>query len=113
MTFTRFLIDANVSSRSRFWQSDNYETVPDSAWSDHQIWAYAAKYGLTIITKDVDFEDRALNDAPPQVIRLCIGNMRRQVFRQFLSETWPRVLTALAEPGVRLVRVYADHLEIS
>ena len=109
----RFLIDANVSSRSRFWQSDNYETVPDPAWSDQQVWAYAAERGLTIITKDVDFEDRALTNAPPQVVRLCIGNMRRQVFRQFLSEAWPRVLAALAQPEVRLVRVYADRLEIS
>lgn len=113
MTATRFLIDANVSSRSRFWKSDDYETVPDQAWSDHQIWTYAAEKGLTIITKDVDFEERALRYSPPQVIRLCIGNMRRQVFRQFLSEVWLQVLVALDKPGVRLVRVYADRLEAS
>lgn len=109
----KFLIDANVSSRSRSWQSDDYETVTDRTWSDHQIWASASELGLTIITKDKDFEERAFRYSPPQVVRLCVGNMRRQVFRQFLSDVWPQVLDALDRPGVRVVRVYADRIETS
>lgn len=110
---TRFLIDVNLSSRARAWQSEEYETVPDYEWDDSEIWRHATERGLTIITKDRDFEDRALNSAPPQVVRICVGNMRRRPFREFISQNWPRVLAALAQPNVRLVRVYADRIETS
>ena len=109
----KFLIDANLSSRSLHWQAGNYETLPNQAWKDNRVWRYAAEQGLIIVTKDVDFEDRALQNAPPQVVRFCTGNMRRQAFRAFLSETWPRILQALGQQGVRLVRVYPDRLEVS
>lgn len=110
---TRFLLDANLSSRSRHWQTPEFGSVPDGDWEDAVIWQYAAERNLTIVTKDVDFEEQALRHAPPQVIRFCTGNMRRQAFRTLLADVWPRVLNALAQPGVRLVRVYADRLETS
>jgi len=106
----KFLIDANLSSRSRHWQQPAFESAPDH-WDDHTVWQYAAEHNLIIVTKDVDFEERALRYAPPPVVRFCTGNMRRQAFRAFLSEVWPTILAALDQPGVRLVRVYADRLE--
>lgn len=109
---SRFLLDANLSSRSRHWQQPEFELALDH-WDDHTVWQYAAEHNLIIVTKDVDFEERALRYAPPQVIRFCTGNMRRQVFRTFLAEAWPRILAALAQPNVRLVKVYADHLEMA
>lgn len=110
---TRFLLDANLSSHSRHWQTPEFESVPDGDWEDAAIWQYVVEHNLTIVTKDVDFEKYALRHAPPQVVRFCTGNLRRQAFREFLSEAWPRVLAALDQPGVRLVRVYADRLESS
>lgn len=106
----KFLLDANISSRSRHWQQPEFESAPDH-WDDYTVWQYAAEHHLIIITKDVDFEDRALRYALPQIVRFCTGNMRRQVFRAFLAENWARILAALARPQVRLVRVYADRLE--
>ena len=111
---TRFLLDANLSSRSRHWQTSEFESVPTNAdWGDTAIWQHATQHNLTILTKDKDFEEKALRYAPPQVVRFCVGNMGRRQFREFLSEVWPRVLAALEQPGVRLVRVYADRLESS
>lgn len=107
----KFLIDANLSSRSVFWQSDEYEPVPDPTWRDAQVWEYAVERSLTIITKDVDFEHRAAANTSARVIRICVGNMRRREFRAFLSETWPAVLEASDRPGVRLVRVFSTHIE--
>lgn len=107
----KFLIDANLSSRSVFWQSDEYEHVPDPTWRDAQVWQYAVDKDLIIITKDVDFEHRASADTSARVIRICAGNMRRREFRAFLSQVWPAVLEAIDRPGVRLVRVYSTHLE--
>ena len=112
-THRRFLTDANLSSRSRHWQSPQFESVRDAGWDDAVIWQYATQRNLVVVTKDVDFEDYALRHAGPQVILSCTGNMRRQVFRVFLSETWPQILEALEQPGVRLVRVYADRIESS
>jgi len=107
---TRFLLDANLSSRSRHWQQPEFESAPDH-WDDQYIWRYATERGLIVVTKDVDFEEKALRDAPPAVVRFCTGNMRRQAFRAFLAEAWPRILAALDQPDVRLVRVFADRLE--
>ena len=107
----KFLIDANLSSRSTFWQSSDYEPVPDPTWHDAQVWQYAVERSLTIITKDVDFEHRASADTSVRIIRICGGNMRRRKFRTFLSEVWPQVLVALNQPSIRVVRVYIDHLE--
>ena len=110
---TRFLLDVNLSSRSRHWQTPEFESVPDSDWDDAVIWQYAAERNLTIVTKDVHFEEHALRHGPPQVVRFCTGNMRRQAFRAFLAEAWPRVLAALDQPNVRLVRVHANRIESS
>ena len=107
----KFLIDANLSSRSVLWQSDEYESVPNPTWHDTQVWQYAMERSLTIITKDVDFEHRALAATSVRVIRICVGNMRRREFRAFLSEVWPQVLVALNQPSVRMVRVYIDRIE--
>ena len=63
----------------------DYEPVPDPAWSDEQVWAYATEHNLTIITKDVDYEVLVAGQAPPHVIRLCIGNMRRRDLWRFWS----------------------------
>jgi predicted nuclease of predicted toxin-antitoxin system len=42
---------------------------------DREIWAFAVREGYTIVTKDRDFHQLALvKGAPPQVVRLAIGN---------------------------------------
>ncbi|SEU02270.1 DUF5615 family PIN-like protein [Hymenobacter actinosclerus] len=107
----KFLIDANLPHRFAIWHTPDYEPVPNLAWSDEQVWAYAAEHGLTVITKDVDYEVLVQNQAPPHVIRLCIGNMRRRELWLFLERVWPAVLEASSKPGVRLTRVFATHIE--
>ena len=107
----KYLIDANLPHRFAFWNTPDYEAVPDPAWKDDQVWAYAAAHGLTIITKDVDYEVLVANQASPHVIRLCVGNMRRRELWVFLEKVWPAVLEASAQSGVRLTRVFRTHLE--
>lgn len=107
----KFLIDANLPHRFTFWNTPDYEPVPDPAWSDDLVWSYAAERGLIVITKDVDYEVRVASQAPPRVVRLCVGNMRRRDLWLFLERVWPAVLEALAQPNVRLIRVFATHME--
>lgn len=107
-----YLIDANLPHRFAIWHSVEYEFVPDVTWSDSQIWAYAMEHQQTIITKDADFADRVIAaGAPPKVIRLCIGNMRRNDLWRLLERIWPAVLEANAAPAVRLTLVFADRIE--
>ena len=48
----------------------------NNAWPDSEIWQYAREQKLTIVTKDTDFSTLAiLNEPPPWVIHLRIGNM--------------------------------------
>ncbi len=108
-----YLIDANLPHRFAFWNTPDYEPVPDPTWSDKQVWAYAAEHNLIIVTKDVDYEVLVAGQAPPHVIRLCIGNMRRRDLWAFLERVWPAVLEASQQPGVRLTRVFATHIETS
>ncbi|MBC6612289.1 DUF5615 family PIN-like protein [Hymenobacter sp. BT507] len=108
----RYLIDANLPHRFAIWHSVKYEFVPDTTWSDSQIWAYAMERRQTIITKDADFADRVVRaGTPPKVIRLCIGNMRRNQLWLLLEKIRPSVLEASEQPGVRLTLVFTDRIE--
>jgi predicted nuclease of predicted toxin-antitoxin system len=45
------------------------------AADDQIVWAYAARHGLAIVSKDSDFQQRALLFGhPPKVIWLRLGN---------------------------------------
>lgn len=89
----RYLVDANLPRYFSLWQKLNCEYVPDSQWSDSQIWAYARERSLTIITKDADFADRALAQraAPPWVIHLKIGNLLARPFFSVIHARWPAI----------------------
>jgi predicted nuclease of predicted toxin-antitoxin system len=89
-----FLFDQNLPRRIRFKPSFPIEhvTVLGKEPSDHQIWEYARDKDFVIVTKDADFSDRIFTQsAPPRVIHLKFGNMRRDEFHKFLQMVWPRV----------------------
>jgi predicted nuclease of predicted toxin-antitoxin system len=109
----KFLIDANLPFRFAFWNTPDYEPVPNDEWGDDRVWAYAAQHGLTVVTKDVDYEVLVANQTPPKVVRLCVGNLKRRDLWILLDRVWPEVVLAVEQPGVRLVRLYRTHLEIS
>ena len=77
--------------------------------NDSAIWAHAKRNDLAIVTKDADFSIRALlNPAPPQVVHLRIGNMRKRDFHNFLGGVWPQIELLLKTH--RLVNVYHDRI---
>ena len=107
----KFLIDANLPHRFAFWNTPDYEPVPDNEWGDDRVWAYAAQHKLIVITKDVDYEVLVANSTPPKVIRLCVGNLKRRDLWILLARAWAEVIVAIDQPDIRLVRVYPTHLE--
>ena len=77
----RLLFDENLSPKLvaalalRFPGSQHVFEVCPPGTDDADIWAYAARTGLTIVSKDDDFRQRSfLHGGPPHVIWLAVGN---------------------------------------
>ena len=104
---TRYLIDAILPYRFSLWHGVAYvhvfdlgDDLPDSA-----IWNYARENNLTIVTKDADFSDRImLNEPPPRIIHLRIGNMQLRDLFSFMQRVWPRVEELSASSRLVIVR---------
>lgn len=78
--------------------------------SDKSLWIFARDNGYTILTKDADFFDQLTTEgAPPKVIWLRTGNMRKAELEAFLVRVWPRII-ALLDQG-DLVEVHRDRIE--
>jgi predicted nuclease of predicted toxin-antitoxin system len=87
----KYLIDVNLPNRFSIWASEEYEYVIsiNDEMKDSEIWSYAKENNLTIVTKDTDFSDMAiLNNPPPRVIHMKIGNMKMNAFHQIISNIW-------------------------
>lgn len=70
--------------------------------TDSELWSYAKERHLVIVTKDADFSARILvSTAPPWIVHLRFGNMRRNEFHRFLAAVWPKVESLL--PANKLV----------
>lgn len=93
-----FLLDENVPAQLRV--SPKLPVIPASKIgrhpSDSQIWEYARKNDLAIISKDADFSDRIIiNSPPPRVVHLRFGNLRKNEFHALLARVWPQIETLL------------------
>ncbi len=87
-----FLFDENLPTRLRF--SPKLPIVPFSKAgrnpTDTQIWEYARKHDLVIVSKDADFSDRIITKLPPpRVVHLRVGNLRRNDFHALLARVLP------------------------
>ena len=75
------LFDQNLSPRlpgrlrDLFPGTEHVADVGLADASDTVVWAYAQRHGLTVVTKDADFNDLAvLTTPPPHVVWLRRGN---------------------------------------
>lgn len=77
----KLLYDQNLSPRlverlaELFPESKHVIDVGLSEAEDSDLWSYAAEHDFTIVSKDSDFVQLSLlRGAPPNVIRLHVGN---------------------------------------
>ena len=77
----KLLVDQNLSDRlvgqlaAEFPGSVHVRILGLSTASDLDLWNYAAANGFVIVSKDTDFQQRALlHGHPPKVIWIRLGN---------------------------------------
>jgi len=107
-----FIFDENTPRKLTFKPTLPVYHAADMGESltDTQIWDYAKKNILVIVSKDADFSNRILvSQPPPWVIHLRVGNMRKKDFHHFLEGIWPSLETAL--PKSKIVNVYRNRIE--
>ncbi len=108
----KYLIDANLPYYFSLWNNADYLHVKDldDSWSDDQIWEYAKREQLIIITKDADFSLKVLyKGAPPKVIHFKTGNMKIKDFHIIVSKVWELVENNIKENS--LINIYNDRIE--
>ncbi|MGQ0542927.1 MAG: DUF5615 family PIN-like protein [Blastocatellia bacterium] len=82
----------------------------DDEWTDTQIWDYAKRNELTIVSKDSDFSNRVIfNLPPPKVIHIRLGNLKMRDFFGAINSVWDEVLDL--NQGHKLVTVFRDRIE--
>lgn len=108
-----FLVDVNLPKHFSFFFADNFEFVIDinGKANDRDIWNYAKRKNLVILTKDSDFYDRCLIDEnPPKVIYFKLGNMLLKELHYFFTSYWEEIVGYL--PNSKMVIVSQKHIEI-
>lgn len=93
-----FLLDENLPARLLF--SPSLPIVPLSTVGDQpadsQIWEFARRHELVIVSKDADFSDRIIiRTPPPWVVHIRFGNLRKKEFHTLLARVWPQIETLL------------------
>jgi predicted nuclease of predicted toxin-antitoxin system len=107
----RFLVDAQLPPALARWlvqQGHEAEHIFDRfppGTTDTTIWRESLRLRAIIVTKDEDFQLRALQvDHGPKIVWLRVGNTSNRGLLKWFAPLWPRIVEAL-ERGERLVEV--------
>ncbi|OGU34364.1 MAG: hypothetical protein A2068_14205 [Ignavibacteria bacterium GWB2_35_6b] len=108
----KYLIDVNLPYYFSLWNNEQFIHQKDinDEWTDGQIWDYARKNNLTVVTKDSDFSHRIiLIDPPPKVIHIRFGNVKMNEFFKILSASWNDI--SEMSDMCKLVNVFKNKIE--
>jgi predicted nuclease of predicted toxin-antitoxin system len=88
------------------WECVHVQDIALDAADDRTIWEYAKERGLTIVTKDEDFQVLAnwQRSIPPQVVWVRLGNCRKAALLDVFSKIIPDLREILAT-GVAVVEI--------
>ena len=74
--------------------------------SDQEIWGHAELHGLTLASKDRDFNDMvALRGAPPRLVWLKLGNCTTDQVEDAVRQRWEAIDEFMAGEGDVLILV--------
>jgi|SRR5947209_205156 predicted nuclease of predicted toxin-antitoxin system len=102
----KLLFDQNLSDRlvgqlaSEFPGSQHVRNAGLASAPDAAVWAYAAAQGLVIVSKDSDFQQRALLlGHPPKVVWVRLGNCSTAAVATLLRTRQADLLAFEADPA--------------
>ena len=93
-----YLVDVNLPKFFRFFNRPNFQFVSDIdlRLSDTDIWHYAVKNQLIILTKDADFYHRSFSSrSKPKIVFFKLGNTTLAQLNQYFEKNWPTIEEAL------------------
>ena len=106
----RLLFDQNLSPRlvgllaTEFPNSQHVRDAGLAAGPDPAVWAYAAAQGFVIVSKDSDFQHRALLlGHPPKVVWVRLGNCSTAAVVPLLRNRQADLLAFEADPTASLL----------
>ena len=108
----KYLIYVNLPYYFSIWNSPDYIHQLDIGRTakDSNIWSYAQKSDMTIVTKDSDFSNRILvSTPPPHVIHFRVGNISMKDFHSLVSRIWDEVIEL--SHSYKLVVIFNDKIE--
>ena len=108
-----YLVDVNLPKKFSFFNTPDFAFVVDmqATLPDTEIWTYALKNELVILTKDADFYTRSLTaERRPKIIRFRLGNQTLAGLHHYFEVNWP-LLTKLIQEHSLLV-AYPDRIDI-
>ncbi|MDA0841944.1 MAG: DUF5615 family PIN-like protein [Planctomycetota bacterium] len=95
----KLLFDQNLSYRladqlaDLFPESQHVRTVGLAAADDDEVWYYAEKHGLTVVSKDSDFHQRSfVLGQPPKIIWIRRGNCSTQDVHDVLRGRYSEIV---------------------
>ncbi|ACT95819.1 DUF5615 family PIN-like protein [Dyadobacter fermentans] len=108
----KYLIDVNLPYYFSFWNNPEYihQLDIERTAKDSDIWSYAQRGAMTIVTKDSDFSNRMLVSLPPpRVIHFRVGNITMKAFHSLVAGIWNEAIE-LSE-NYKLVVIFDDKIE--
>ncbi len=78
--------------------------------TDSELWNYAKRHDMIILTRDTDFFDRfLLLGPPPKVVWIRLGNLTKQQLIQEILRRWSVIRSLIQKPD--LIQVHPQNLE--
>lgn len=109
----RLLLDENLSPTLCGLLADEWpdavhvHTVGLGSTSDDTVWNYARVNGLTIVSKDSDFRDKAILEGfPPKIIWLRVGNCTTSLIAASLRRAKPDIQAFLDNDGLGVLELF-------
>jgi len=116
----KFVVDAQLPPRLAGWLGargheathvcdlDEGLRLPDA-----EIWEYARREGLVIITKDRDFLDlAAVRGTPPKVLVIGLGNASTSTLLSALDDAFAPLLAQLDRTDVGVATLVPGRIEV-
>ncbi len=104
----RFLVDVNLPKRFSFFNSEKFIHISDinPKMTDTEIWNYALKNNLVILTRDADFYNRYLLFVKsPKIVFFQLGNISLKDLHKYFNKNWDLIIKKLENGNLIIARI--------